>query len=363
MRLVALLLCACAAVAASAADYRVTTLADDLDHPWSLATLPDGRLLVTERAGRLRVIAEGRLREQPVAGLPPVLAEGQGGLFEVLPDADFAQNQTLYLSFAAGTHAANATRVVSARLDGNTLADVRTVFEARPLKQGAVHFGARMVQLRDGSLVIALGDGFAYREQAQDLRSHLGKIVRIGRDGSVPPDNPFVGRSDALPEIYSYGHRNVQGLVYDAASGALYAHEHGPRGGDELNRIEPGRNYGWPLVTHGLDYTGAMVSPYSERPGLEPPLLHWTPSIAPAGLALYRGSAFADWNDSLIVVALATREARRVPLSGGRPWTQQSLFSELRQRLRDVRVAADGGLYLLTDANPGQVLKVEPAAR
>lgn len=346
---------------AAALDYRVRVVADGLDHPWSLAALPDGSLLVTERAGRLRVIEQGRLREKPVAGVPAVLVDSQAGLFDVLPDRDFAQNRTLYLSFAAGTHEANGTRVIRARFDGRTLGEPATVFTAKPLKRGGAHYGARMAQLGDGSLLIGLGDGFEFREQAQNLASHLGKIVRVMPDGSVPADNPFVGRADALPEIYSLGHRNVQGLIYDPQSRIVYAHEHGPRGGDEINRIEPGRNYGWPLVTFGLDYTGAMVSPFTERAGLEPPLLHWTPSIAPAGMALYRGDAFAQWRDSLLVSALAARELRRIPLADGKPGAQETLFKELNERLRDVRVAADGGLYLLTDANPGKVLKVDPA--
>jgi aldose sugar dehydrogenase len=348
---------------AAALDYRVSVVADGLDHPWSLAPLPDGTLLVTERAGRLRVIEQGRLREAPVAGVPAVLAQSQGGLFEVLPDRDFAQNRTLYLSYAAGTPDANGTRVVRARFDGRALEEPATVFTAKPLKSGTVHYGARMAQLGDGSLLIGLGDGFEFREQAQNLASHLGKVVRVMPDGSVPADNPFVARRDALPEIYSLGHRNVQGLVFDAQHRVVYAHEHGPRGGDELNRIEPGRNYGWPMVTFGLDYSGAVISPFTERAGLEPPLLHWTPSIAPAGMALYRGDAFPQWHDSLLVTALAARELRRIPIVDGKPGAQETLFKELKERLRDVRVAADGGLYLLTDANPGKVLKVDPARR
>lgn len=345
---------------ASAAGYRVSTLAEGLDHPWSLAGLPDGRLLVTERSGRLRLIENGRLRPDPVQGMPTVFVKSQAGLFEVLPDRDFVQNRTLYLSFASGDAQANATRVVRARLDGVALTDLSTIFTATPLKPGAAHYGARLAQLADGSLLLGLGDGFSQREQAQNLRSHLGKIVRFQPDGSVPPDNPFRGRDDALPEIYSYGHRNVQGLLYDAGSDRIYAHEHGPRGGDEINRILPGRNYGWPLVTFGLDYTGALVSPYTGREGLEPPLLHWTPSIAPSGMVLYRGDAFPQWRGSLIVTALAAKQARRIPLQDGQPGAQEILFAELGKRLRDVRVAADGGLYLLVDADSGEVLKVDP---
>ena len=345
---------------AAALDYRVSLVAGGLERPWSLAQLPDGTLLVTERAGRLRVIEQGRLRDEPVAGVPAVLAESQGGLFEVMPDRDFARNRTLYLSFAAGTHDANGTRVIRARFDGRALGEPATIFAAKPLKRGAAHYGARMAQLGDGSLLIGLGDGFEFREEAQNLASHLGKIVRVMPDGSVPTDNPFVGRADALPEIYSLGHRNVQGLIYDPQTRIVYAHEHGPRGGDEINRIEPGRNYGWPLVTFGLDYTGAVVSPFTGRAGLEAPLLHWTPSIAPAGMTLYRSDAFPQWHDSLLVSALAARQVRRVALVDGKPGAQEILFAELGERLRDVRVATDGGLYLLTDASPGKVLKVEP---
>lgn len=361
LRIVSIVVLLLIASGAAALDYRVSVVADGLDHPWSLAPLPDGSLLVTERAGRLRVIEQGRLRAEAVAGVPAVLSESQGGLFEVLPDRDFAQNRTLYLSFAAGTHAANGTRVIRARFDGRALDEPATIFAAKPLKRGAVHYGARMTQLGDGSLLIGLGDGFEFREEAQNLASHLGKIVRVMPDGSVPADNPFAGRADALPEIYSLGHRNVQGLLYDPQSRSVYAHEHGPRGGDEINRIEPGRNYGWPLVTFGLDYTGAVVSPFTEHAGLTAPLLHWTPSIAPAGLTLYRGEAFPQWRDSLLVAALAARQVRRVDLVGGKPGAQETLFAELGERLRDVRVAADGGLYLLTDANPGKVLKIDPA--
>lgn len=359
MRLAALLLLLLSA-GAGAAGYRVSTLAAGLDHPWSLASLPDGRLLVSERAGRLRLIENGRLRPDPVQGVPAVFVKSQAGLFDVLPDRGFAANHTLYLSFASGDAQANATRVVRARLDGAVLADVRPIFTAAPLKRGAAHYGARLAQLADGSLLVGLGDGFSQREQAQNLRSHLGKIVRIQPDGSVPADNPFRSRDDVLAEIYSYGHRNVQGLLYDAATDRVYAHEHGPRGGDEVNRILPGRNYGWPLATYGLDYTGALVSPFTQREGLEPPLLHWTPSIAPSGMVLYHGDAFPQWRGSLIVTALAAKQARRIPLPDGQPGAQEILFAELGKRLRDVRVAADGGLYLLVDADNGEVLKVDP---
>lgn len=346
---------------ATAADYRIETVASGLDHPWSLAFLPDGSILVTERVGRLRVIEHGTLRKASVEGVPAVFASGQAGLFEVLPDPEFASNRMLYLSFAHGDVAANGLRVVRARFDGKQLRDVAAIFSAQPLKRGDAHYGARMTWLADATLVIGVGDGFIHREAAQKLDTHFGKIVRITREGSVPPDNPWVGRAGALPDIYSLGHRNPQALVFDPASGVLYQHEHGPRGGDELNRIEAGKNYGWPLVSHGVDYTGARISPWTERAGLEQPRLHWTPSIAPAGMTLYRGARFPAWRDSLFVAALAEKSVRRVPLKDGVPGAQEILFAELDERIRDVREGPDGALYLLTDSAEGRLLRVVPA--
>lgn len=341
-----------------APDYRVETVAENLSFPWSIAFLPDGRALVTERAGRLRVIADGKLGETPVSGVPRAYVEGQAGLFEVLPDPNFSENQQIYLSFAQGRARANRMRVVRARLDGMALVDVKPIFTATPSKDTPVHFGGRMAWLTDGSLVIGLGDGFDYREKAQRLNSHLGKIVRIHSDGRVPVDNPFVHQADALPEIYSYGHRNVQGLAYDVQTHILYAHEHGPRGGDELNAIEPGVNYGWPVATFGLDYSGAVISPFTERPGMRTPLHQWTPSIAPSGMAIYRGTMFPDWDGDLLVTALAGRCAQRLRLREGKLVQGQVLFAELGERLRAVQVAADGAVWLLTDDAKGRVLRV-----
>lgn len=343
------------------AQYRIETVAGGLAHPWSLAFLPDGRLLVTERAGRLRIIADGELLPEPVAGVPEAYVASQGGLFEVLPAPDFAASGYICLSLAHGNAGANATRLVRGRLENHGFVDPQVLFTAHPTKDTPVHYGGRMAWLPDGTLVLGLGDGFDYREQAQRLDSHTGTLVRLNPDGSVPADNPFVGREDALPEIWSYGHRNVQGLVHDAQRGVLWQHEHGPRGGDELNRIEPGRNYGWPVVSHGVDYSGARVTPYTEMAGMEAPLLHWTPSIAPAGMALYEGELFPDWRGDLFVAALAERSVRRIVLRDGRPVDQEILFTELGERIRDVRSGPDGALYLLTDSVDGRVLRVVPA--
>lgn len=345
----------------AAPGYRIETVANGLDHPWSLAFLPDGVMLVTERVGRLRVIEQGTLREAPVAGVPAVFASGQAGLFEVLPDPEFASNRMLYLSYAHGDNDANGLRVARARFDGGELHDVVPIFSAQPLKRGSAHYGGRLAWLPDATLVIGVGDGFIHREAAQKLDSHFGKLVRIARDGAVPTDNPFVARPGALPEIYSLGHRNPQALLFDRENGALYEHEHGPRGGDELNRIAAGKNYGWPLITHGIDYTGARISPWTERDGLEQPLLHWTPSIAPAGMTLYRGALFPSWRESLFVAALAEKSVRRVPMKNGVPGAQEILFTELDERFRDVREGPDGALLLLTDSDEGRVLRVLPA--
>ena len=348
---------------AQAAGYRVETVASGLEHPWSLAFLPGGRLLVTERPGRLRVIEPGpdgrlQLRPEPVAGVPAVLARGQAGLFDVVVDPAFAVNGRVLLSFAHGQTEANHLRVVRARFDGRQLLDVQPIFTSQPAKTETQHFGGRMAWLADGSLLLGMGDGNLDRTDAQRLHTHLGKLLRIQPDGSVPGDNPFLQRPNARPEIYSIGHRNPQGMV--VVDGVPYAHEHGARGGDELNRIEPGANYGWPVTTGGIDYTYARITPYRSLPGIQPALLEWTPSIAPAGLAWYDGPLFPAWRGSLFVAALKERSVRRIPLPGGVPGPQEILFQELGERIRDVRAGPDGAIYLLTDSVNGRVLRVVP---
>jgi aldose sugar dehydrogenase len=341
------------------AEFRVETVVEGLEHPWSLAFLPDGRVLVTERPGRLRLIEDGRLHPDPVAGVPMVFAHSQGGLMEVLADPAFERNGFVYLSFSYGDMQANATRVIRARFFGHTLVDPDVLFTAEPMKRGPVHYGGRMAFLPDGSLVIGLGDGFDYREAAQDLRTHLGKIVRIHADGGLPDDNPFAGREDALAEIWTYGHRNVQGLA--VVGGHLFAHEHGPRGGDELNLILASGNYGWPLATDGIDYSGAMVTPFTRYPGTVAPLLEWTPSIAPAGLMVYGGVLFPAWQGDLFVTALAGKHLRRVRLDRQLQVVEQEvLLADLGERLRDVREAPDGAIWLTTDSEKGRVLRLVP---
>ncbi len=341
--------------------YEVETVVEGLEHPWSLAWLPDGRMLVTERAGRLRLIEDDELNPEPVGGVPEAHVHSQAGLFEVVPAPDFADTGHIYLSLASGSRRANTLLVVRARLDGHSLVDVEEVFRARPARSTSVHYGGRMLFLPDGTLLITVGDGFDYREQAQDLSNHFGTIVRLNPDGSAPDNNPFTNRPDSLAEIYTYGHRNIQGIVHDAESNRLWTSDHGPRGGDELNRIQPGLNYGWPAVTHGVDYSGARITPFTELSGMESPELVWTPAVAPSGLALYRGDLFPDWEGNLLVGGLVARSVGRILLDDGSATDHEMLFGELNRRIRDVRIGPDGAIYLLTDHVDGRILRVLPS--
>ncbi len=356
----ALFLWAVFAPAAAVVSHEVATLAEGLEHPWSMAWLPDGRMLVTERPGRLRWVDEDGLLAAPIEGVPPVFAESQGGLLDIQVDPEIRDNGWIYLTFAHGSAEANATRLVRARLDGMRLIDLEVLFTASPSKDSPVHYGGRIAFLNDGTLVLGLGDGFDDREQAQRLDNHFGKIIRIHRDGRIPADNPFVGTPDALPEIYSYGHRNVQGLVFDRETGRLWSHEHGPRGGDELNLIEPGGNYGWPIATHGIDYSGALVSPFRSRPAMIDPVYVWTPAIAPAGMVLYRGGRFPQWQGKLLISALVARQARILSLRDGRVVAEETMLEAAQERLRDIRVGPDGAVYVLTDAADGRILRLQP---
>lgn len=343
------------------AAYEIVPVAEGLDHPWSLTFMPDGSLLIVELSGQIRVMRDGVLADEPVAGVPEVYFESQGGLFDVVLDPDFAENSLVYLSYAHGTPKSNWTRVARARFDGEALTDLAVIFDATPAKDTPVHYGGRIAFLPDETMLVTIGDGFDYREEAQNLGSHLGKIVRIGRDGRALADNPFAGREGALPEIWSYGHRNQQGLVYDAESGRVYEHEHGAQGGDEINVIEPGTNYGWPVITRGIDYSGARISPFTEYEGMEQPIVDWTPSIAPAGMTIYRGDAFPEWQGDIFVGALAAQHVRRVKMENGEPAGEEVLFAELGKRIRDVRTGPDGNLYLVTDGEGGSVLRVTPS--
>jgi glucose/arabinose dehydrogenase len=326
-----------------------------------VAFLPDGAVLVTEREGRLRVIRDGRLVSEPVSGVPSAYVDSQGGLFDVVPAADFSATRHIYLTLARGDRAANGTVLYRCRLseDSASLTDVEEIFAASPLKRGGAHFGGRLLQLPDGSLLLGLGDGYAMAEAAQDTANHFGKIVRIAIDGSAPVDNPRVGTPGAAKEVFSLGHRNVQGLARDPESGAIYAVEHGPKGGDELNLIKPGANYGWPVVTYGVNYDGSIVSAETHRDGMEQPLTYWVPSIATSGLLFYTGDMFPDWRGDLFVSGLAGMVVERVDLGpGSSVLGRERLFGNLEQRFRHVAQAPDGAIWLLTDGPDGQVLRV-----
>ncbi|MEQ9478135.1 MAG: PQQ-dependent sugar dehydrogenase [Algiphilus sp.] len=357
-RLALCLLCV-APLTMAAEDYRIDTLAEGLDHPWSLAFIGDGRMLITEKAGRLFLLDAQGQRLARVEGVPAVFDKSQGGLFEVLPAPDFADSGMLYLSYAHGDAQANATRLLRARLQGDRLVEGEVIFTAEPTKDTPVHYGGRMCWRGDGTLMLGLGDGFDYREAAQALDSHLGTLVRLNPDGSIPQDNPFVGRAGSLAAIYSYGHRNVQGLYCDGD--AVWAHEHGPRGGDELNRIEPGGNYGWPVATHGIDYSGARISPYTEIEGMRDPMVHWTPSIGPSALTRYAGERFPDWQGDFFVATLVEPGARRLQMRDGAVVAQQRLFEALGTRIRDIRSGPDGALYVLTDGADAALHRILPA--
>jgi aldose sugar dehydrogenase len=344
----------------------VETIARGLDHPWSLAFLPDGRMLVTERPGQMRIVGkEGRL-SPPLAGVPKVFASGQGGLHDVVLDRGYAQNHTIYFCYAEPANGGGRTALTRARLldEGRPrLDEVKTIFhQDGPLSSGN-HFGCRIAQTPDNNLFLTMGDHFRYRDEAQNLGNHLGKIVRIRPDGSVPPDNPFVGRPGAKPEIWSYGHRNAQGAALHPQTGALWEHEHGPRGGDEVNIARAGRNYGWPVIGYGIDYSGARIHEGTHKDGMEQPIHYWVPSIAPSGMAFMTGGQVPAWRGNLFVGALAAQLLVRLELDGERVVKEEHLLQDLRERIRDVRMGPDGALYLLTDSSSGRILRVVPAQK
>ncbi|MEB3358030.1 MAG: PQQ-dependent sugar dehydrogenase [Synechococcales bacterium] len=348
--------------------FQSTVLLENLEHPWGLAWLPDGSMLITERPGRLRVVRDGVLEPDPIAGVPEVLVVGQGGLLDVAVHPRFAENGWIYLTYAHGSQSINRTRLARATFDGTALSDVQVIFEVSQPKSGGQHFGSRLAWLPDGTLLMSVGDGGnppiqldgdLIRQQAQNRRSYLGKILRLNDDGSVPPDNPFVGDGDANPAIWSYGHRNIQGLAIDPDTDQVWATEHGARGGDELNFVEMGQNYGWPLVTHSREYSGGVISQERSRPGLVDPKLVWSSTVAPSGLTVYRGDRFPQWQGNLFAGGLVSRDVRRIELDGaGNVVSQESIA--IGQRVRDVRQGPDGLLYILTDEANGQLIRLEP---
>ncbi|MDC0004457.1 PQQ-dependent sugar dehydrogenase [Porticoccaceae bacterium] len=340
--------------------FNITPWVKGLDSPYSIAFLPNGDALITEKPGRLRLVHQGLLQPEAIAGVPKVYAQVQGGLMDIVLHPRFAENHWLYLSFSEGNHKSNTTKVLRGRYRNGRLDNIKTIFTAVPAKAKDVHFGARMTFLPDETLLITVGDGFEYREQAQNLNSHLGKTIRVTDEGEIPDNNPFINQADALPSIWSYGHRNAQGIIYDAVTDSIYAHEHGPMGGDELNKLKPGKNYGWPLASFGLDYSGAIVSPFTAYPGTEPPLVQWTPSLAPSGLTQCRGCLWPEWEGDLFVGMLAGQQVRRIHFETGGGVKEEALFTGLESRVRDVRFGPEGALYLVLQNGRGEVLKVMP---
>lgn len=343
--------------------FSIETVGEGLEHPWGLAFLPNGDVLVTERPGRLRIIRKGVLDPTPISNTPQTLARGQGGYFDIILHPNFTENKIVYLSFSHGTKKANSTRIVRAIFDGQSLLDTITIFDTAPNKDTPSHFGGRMAFLPDGTLIMTTGDGFDYREQAQNKAVTLGKTIRINDDGTVPRDNPFINQEGVDPKIWTLGHRSPQGLGIDPLTGVVYQHEHGPKGGDEVNILNAGNNYGWPIATYGQDYSGATISPFTEYEGTVQPIKYWTPSIAPSGLAIYRGRAFPDWDGNLFVGALAYRSLRRLELVTGKVLNEEILLEDLGERIRDVRVGPDGFIYVTTDTPDGKILRLVPVTR
>ena len=351
-----------------AENFRIITRLEGLERPWSMAWLPNGTMLITERAGRLRIAHDGVLEPQPILGVPKVLAVGQGGLMDVSPHPNFAENNLIYLTYSHGSPSANRTRVARATFDGSALQNLEVIFEVSQAKPGGQHFGSRIVWLPDNTMLVSFGDGGnppvkldgdLIRQQAQNLNSHLGKVVRLNDDGSIPPDNPFVGSNDADSAVWSYGHRNIQGMTFDQANNRLWSTEHGARGGDELNLVEAGANYGWPEVTYSKEYTGGEISQERSRPGMEDPKVVWTPAIAPSGLAFYNSDRFPQWQGDLFAGGLVSQDVRRINLDDKNKVLDEESIP-IGQRVRDVRQSPDGMLYVLTDEVNGKLIRIEP---
>ncbi|MGH6816382.1 MAG: PQQ-dependent sugar dehydrogenase [Hyphomicrobiaceae bacterium] len=341
---------------------KVETVAKGLVHPWALQFLPDGDMLVTERPGRMRLVGKDGKLSAPLAGVPAVVAEGQGGLLDVALAPDFATSRQIFFSYSEPRgRGTNGTAVARARLvgegDGGRLEDVTAIFRQEPATSGGLHFGSRLAFARDGTLFVTLGERFE-KSFAQDLSRHWGKVVRIATDGKAPPDNPFVGRAGARPEIWSFGHRNPQSAAIHPATGKLWTVEHGARGGDEINIPEKGKNYGWPVISYGVDYSGAKIGEGTRKAGMEQPIYYWDPSIAPCGMAFYTGDEIPAWKGNLFVGALAHQHVSRLVLDGEKVVAEEKLLTDLRARIRDVRSGPDGALYVLTDSPQGRVLRV-----
>jgi aldose sugar dehydrogenase len=361
--LMAIPLALCFAASAHAANLRTEVVASGLQNPWGLAFIDGGRMLVTERPGRMRVVAPDGTLGAPLVGLPKIDAQGQGGLLDVITDSDFARNRKVYFCFSEPGAGGNSTALASARLsdDATSLEDVKVVFSQKPKFASKAHFGCRIVEGKDHTLFLTLGDRFARKDDAQTLDNHHGKVVRLRKDGTAPPDNPFTTRPGALPEIWSYGHRNLQGAAL-GPDGRLWTSEHGPQGGDEINHPEASKNYGWPVITYGENYGGGAIGEgITSKAGMEQPVHYWVPSIAPSGMAFVTSERYGKaWKGNMLVGSLKFQYLARLTLNGTKVVNEEKLLPKLGSRVRDVREGPDGFIYLLTDARNGQVLRLLP---
>lgn len=349
-------------------EFQNITVFDSLEHPWGMAWLPDGSMLITERAGRLRLVRDGVLDPNPIPGVPALFAENQGGLLDIAVHPNFEVNRLVYFTYSHGTTSANRTRIARATFDGEALSDWQVIFEVAQTKPRGQHFGSRLAWLADGTLLASIGDGGnppielegeLIRQQAQNVGSHLGKIVRLNDDGSVPTDNPFVDDPGAEPAVWSYGHRNIQGLTVNPTTNQVWASEHGSRGGDEVNRVNGGANHGWPVATHSREYSGGLISPEQSLPGMVDPVVIWTPSIAPSGLAVYTGNRFPEWQGDLFAGGLVSQDIRHIELDASGNVANEASIA-IGQRVREVQQGPDGLLYVLTDEPNGQLIRLEP---
>ncbi len=340
----------------------IVTVADGLEQPWGLAFLPDGRMLVTEKEGRLRIVGPDGGLSEPLDGVPEVYDGGQGGLLDVALDPEFASNQLVYLSYSEPGDGGAGTAVARAALAREKLDQVEVIWRQQPKLDSGQHFGSRLVFLPDGTLIVTLGDR-NQRQYIGDMQAQIGKLVRINRDGTIPENNPFVGDASYSPDIYSLGHRNVQGATLHPETGQLWTVEHGSRGGDEINVPEPGKDYGWPVISYGREYSGAKIGEGTSKPGLEQPVYYWDPSIAPSGMTFYTGDKFPAWKGNLFVGALKFRLLVRLEVEGTRVVREERLLEDMGERIRDVVEGPDGYLYLLTDEDDGRLLRLEPASK
>ena len=340
--------------------FRVVKIVEGLEHPWSVAFLPDGRMLITERPGRLRVVSGGKLEPQPIAGLPEVVAQGQGGLFDIVLHPRFGENSLVYFSYNGRGPGGTGTELARAKLAGQRLENVQVLFRQDPKGRSGLHFGGRIVFDRAGYVYLTLGER-GEMQRAQRTDDHAGSVIRLHDDGRVPADNPFVGMAGWKPEKFDLGHRNQQGAALHPKTGLLWTHEHGPQGGDEVNVIHPGTNYGWPVITYGANYvTGTKIGEGAQKEGMAQPIHYWVPSIAPSGMAFYEGDRFPRWKGDLFVGALKDRMLVRLKLDGEKAVKEERMLQGVLGRIRDVRAGPDGFIYLLTDESPGVLARLEP---